>query len=496
MDGKNVSWTAQTLGQVLAGRDGEALVTPGGRFSYKELLEKARRAAAGMQALGIRRGDHVGILMGNDEHWLSLFYGAALMGAVTVPVNTRFKTAEIDFCLRQGDCKALFYAERFLNIDFGSMVRATGFRNAFEISSGLPAGKLAAVEASPDDVLLIQFTSGTTAYPKGAMLTHDNMLRDAWAAGMRVGIRPGDRYFNCRPFFHAAGSTLSALMALVSGACLVTLPTFEAGAALEMMERERCTLVSGNDTLFQMLMGHAELPQRRLCLRGGWAAAGPQTMRAIIDKLGASAICAAYGLSEASPNVVMSDWRDPEELRVQGLARPHDGVEIRISEQHEIQVRGWNVMRGYYNNPAANASAFTADGWLRTGDLGSLTADGRLRMTGRLKDVFRVGGENVAPAEVEEVLLAHPAVETAQVIGVPDARLGEVGCAYVTVKANASTSENELLEWCKARCANFRVPRYLRIVPDFESIGMTASGKVQKTRLREHALREFNIPIP
>jgi fatty-acyl-CoA synthase len=495
VDGKDVSWPAQTLGQVLESRigDAEALVTASGRFMYKDLLVRAKRAAAALQALGIKRGDHVGILMGNDEHWLSLFYGAALIGAVTVPVNTRFKTAEIDFCLKQADCKALFYVERFLNIDFGSMVRKTGFKKAFEISKGLPEARLVPVDVSANDILLIQFTSGTTAYPKGAMLTHDNMLRDAWAAGTRVGIRPEDRYFNCRPFFHVAGSTLSALMALVFGACLVTLPTFEAGAALETMERERCTLVSGNDTLFQMLMGHADFPQRKLCLRGGWAAAGPQTMRAIIDRLGAKAICAAYGLSEASPNVVMSDWRDPEELRVQGLAKPHDGVEIRISEEGEIQVRGWNVMRGYYNNPEASAKAFTPDGWLRTGDLGELTADGRLRMSGRLKDVFRVGGENVAPAEVEEVLLAHPAVETAQVIGVPDQRLGEVPCAYVTVKSGASVSEEELADWCKARCANFRVPRYLRIVKDFEAIGMTASGKVQKTKLREHALREFKL---
>jgi fatty-acyl-CoA synthase len=318
------------------------------------------------------------------------------------------------------------------------------------------------------------------------------MLRDAWAAGMRIGIRADDRYFNCRPFFHVAGSTLSALMALVSGACLVTLPTFEAGAALEMMERERCTLLSGNDTIMQMLMGHADFSKRRLWLRGGWAAAGPQTMRAVIDVLGAKHICAAYGLSEASPNVVMSDWRDAEELRVQGLALPHEGVQVRI-EQGEIQVRGWNVMKGYCNNPEANAKAFTSDGWLRTGDLGELTPDGRLRMIGRLKDVFRVGGENVAPAEVEEVLLAHPAVETAQVIGVPDARLGEVPCAYVTLKSRQTASEQELIEWTKARCANFRVPRYLRIVENFEAIGMTASGKVQKTRLREHALLELKL---
>jgi fatty-acyl-CoA synthase len=490
-----VNWKAQTLGEVLASkpRDAEALVTADGRFTYGELLAKAERAGAAMQALGIRRGDHVGILMGNDEHWLSLFYGAALIGAVTVPVNTRFKTAEIDFCLKQADCKVLFYVERFLNIDFGKMVRETGFNNALDIGRGLREGSFMPVAVKADDILLIQFTSGTTAYPKGAMLTHDNMLRDAWAAGTRVGIGAEDRYFNCRPFFHVAGTTLSALMALVAGACLVTLPTFEAGAALEMMERERCTLISGNDTLFQMLMGHADFPKRRLALRGGWSAAGPQTMRAIIERMGAKTICAAYGLSEASPNVVMSDWRDPEELRVNGLALPHPGVEVRISPEGEIQVKGWNVMRGYYNNPEANAKAFTADGWLRTGDLGELTPDGRLRMYGRLKDVFRVGGENVAPAEVEEVLLAHPAVETAQVIGVPDTRLGEVGCAYVTVKAGASTTVEQLLDWCKARCASFRVPRYLKIVRDFESIGMTASGKVQKTKLREHALREFNL---
>jgi fatty-acyl-CoA synthase len=489
VDGQGVSWKAQTLGEVLEQRasGAEALVTLEKRLTYGDLRSSATAAAGGMQALGLKRGDRVGILMGNDEKWLALFYGAALIGAVTVPVNTRFKAAEIDFCLKQADCKALFYAERFLGIDFGAMVREIGFPNAVE---GVPQGSFKPVEVKPDDLLLIQFTSGTTAYPKGAMLTHDNMLRDAWAAGTRVGIRAEDRYFNCRPFFHVAGSTLSALMALVSGACLVTLPTFEAGAALALMERERCTLLSGNDTLMQMLMGHADFPKRKLALRGGWAAAGPQTMRAIIDVLGAKHICAAYGLSEASPNVVMSDWRDPEELRIAGLARPLEGVEVRIREG-EIQVRGWNVMKGYCNNPEANAGVFTEDGWLRTGDLGELTAEGRLRMIGRLKDVFRVGGENVAPAEVEEVLLAHPAVETAQVVGVPDARLGEVPCAYVTLKSEAS--EEALLAWCKARCANFRVPRYLKIVEDFEAIGMTASGKVQKTKLREHALRELKL---
>jgi fatty-acyl-CoA synthase len=537
-----MSWTPQTLHEILAAStaargDADAVVTERTRLSWRELEAQAWRVAKALRARGVSHGDHVGVLMGNDERWLTTFYGAALIGAVTVPVNTRFKAAELAFCLKQAECKALVLAGRFMKIDFASFLRDAepavdarlpGARLPFlrhvvvagedvpkagvswdaflaagdSVSDSDVRGAAAAVR--PGDLLLIQFTSGTTAYPKGVMLTHDNMLRNAWAAGSRIGVRADDRYFNCRPFFHVAGSTLSALMALVFGTCLVTLPTFEAGAALALMARERCTLISGNDTLFQLLMAHADFDRSKLALRGGWAAAGPETMRKIVDVLGARAICAAYGLSEASPNVVMNDYRDPLDLRIAGLAQPHDGVELRIADPvtnaplpseaaGEIQVRGWSVMRGYYGHPEATAKAFTPDGWLRTGDLGSLTADNRLRMSGRLKDVFRVGGENVAPAEVEEVLLSHPAVATAQVIGVPDARLGEVPAAYVTLRAGASATEPALIDFMKARCANFRVPRYLRIVADFEAIGMTASGKVQKAKLREHALRELGL---
>jgi fatty-acyl-CoA synthase len=476
--------------------------------------------------------------MGNDETWVTLFYAAAMLGAVTVPVNTRFKSNELAFCLKQADVKALFLADRFLNIDFLSFLREvepavdkalpgnalpllrhvivlgddippTGrsFDDLLELADRVSDAELdaAAAQVKSSDLLLIQFTSGTTAYPKAVMLTHDNMLRDAWAVSLRLGIRSDDRYFNCRPFFHVAGTTLSLLVSLVAGACLVTLPTFEAGAALRMMKDERCTLTSGNDTLFQMMLGHPSFDRAALSLRGGWAAAGPETIRNIVEVMGAREVCVAYGLSEASPNVVLNDYRDPLELRIAGLAKPHDGVEVRIADEQnvalpagasgEIQVRGWNVMRGYYKNPEATAKVFTADGWLRTGDIGVLTVDGRLRMVGRTKDVFRVGGENVAPAEVEEVLLAHPAVATAQVVGVPDTRLGEVGAAFVTLKAQdgGRPSEAELVDFVKRRCANFRVPRYLAVVENFDAVGMTASGKVQKNRLREHAIARFGL---
>ena len=535
------AWQPRTLREVLqattaARGPNDALVTDRMRLNYQEISDKSWQMARAMHALGVRRGDHIGILMSNNAAWVTLFFGAALIGAVTVPVNTRFKSAELGFCLKQADVKTLFLTDRFLNIDFMAFLReaepavdtalpgmqlpllsrlvvmgedvppsALGWKAFRALADGVDEAEFSAATAAvrASDLLLIQFTSGTTAYPKGVMLTHDNMLHNAWAAGQRLGVVADDRYFNCRPFYHVAGTTLSLLVALSYGACLVTLPTFEAGAALKLMQAERCTLTSGNDTLFQLLMGHADFDPKKLHLRGGWVAAGPQTVRKIIEVMGAKYMCTAYGLSEASPNVVMNDWRDPEELRVNGLPLPHPGVELRIADADnhalppntpgEIQVRGWNIMRGYYNNPEATAKTFTADGWLRTGDLGTLNAEGRLAMSGRLKDVFRVGGENVAPAEVEEVLLAHPAVATAQVIGVPDARLGEVPAAYVTLKAGGAAQPEELIAWCKARCANFRVPRHVRVVESFESIGMTGSGKVQKNKLREFALTDFGL---
>ncbi len=537
-----MNWLPRTLSEFVAEQaavrgHAEALVTPTARLTYTDQHRAVRRAAKAMHALGVRHGDFVGILMGNTETWVTLFYAAATIGAVTVPVNTRFKSAELAFCLKQADVKALFTADHFLNIDFltflreaepaiddalpgtalpmlehlvvigGNIPRAgRGFDDFLALADGISDATLDALAAkvSPHDLLLIQFTSGTTAYPKAVMLTHDNMLRNAWAVGGRMGIHSDDRYFNCRPFFHVAGTTLSLLVSLIAGACLVTLPTFEAGAALAMMAEERCTLTSGNDTLFQLMMGHPTFDPKKLHLRGGWSAAGPETVRNIIEKMGARAVCIAYGLSEASPNVVLNDYRDDVELRIAGLAKPLPGVEVRITvqgaaqppgEAGEIEVRGWNVMRGYYKNPEETAKTFTPDGWLRTGDLGVLTGDGRLRMVGRVKDVFRVGGENVAPAEVEEVLLAHPAVATAQVVGVPDARLGEVGAAFVTLKGDAAATEAEITEFMKHRCANFRVPRYLAIVESFEAIGMTASGKVQKNRLREHAIGRFELDM-
>jgi fatty-acyl-CoA synthase len=319
-------------------------------------------------------------------------------------------------------------------------------------------------------------------------------------------VQPDDRYFSIRPFFHVAGSTLSVLVSLNTGCCLLSLPKFDVAETLRILDSERCTLISGNDTIFLMLMGHANFDASKLHLRGGWAAAGPEVMQQIQDEMRIPHICNAYGQSEASPNVLLSSWDDPFALRAAGWGLPHPGTEVRIADaetaavqptgaQGEIQVRGWNVMRGYYNMPEATAKAFTEDGWLKTGDLGEAMADGRVRMVGRLKDMYRVGGENVAPAEVEEVLHAHPAVKQAQVVGVPDARLGEVTGAFVILKDGQHAERDALVEWCRARCANFKVPKYLEIVDSFDDIGMTGSSKVQKNKLRAHAVELWKLGV-
>ena len=531
-----------TLSQALAKTvslygEREAFVCQQERLTWSQVQAGARRIAAALHAAGIRKGDHVGIMMGNGATWLQTFFGCGTLGAVTVPVNTRFKTDELAFCLKQADIKLLVFADAFLGIGFVELVAAVEpairgklpgavlpqLQQAVMVGTGAcPAGAVSyedflaagaisvplvdelAGQVVPDDLLLMQYTSGTTSFPKGVMLTHANMLTNAWAAGQRIGVNADDRYFSIRPFFHVSGTTLSVLVSLVYGCCLLTLPKFDVAETLRIMDEERCTLTSGNDTIFLMMMGHPDFDRNKLHLRGGWAAAGPEVMLQIRDVMGVPNVCNAYGQSEASPNVVLSDRNDAFELRAAGWGLPHPGTEVRIAdaatnevlpvgERGEIQVRGWHVMRGYYKMPEATAKAFTDDGWLRTGDLGEMSADGRIRMVGRLKDMYRVGGENVAPAEVEETLHGHPAVQQAQVIGVPDARLGEVTAAFVLLKAGKTADSQELIDWCKARCANFKVPRYLQVVDTFDNIGMTGSSKVQKNKLRAHAIELFGL---
>jgi fatty-acyl-CoA synthase len=533
-----VQWYAQTLGDVLS-RDAElypnheALVIGDRRVTYGELHDRVTEMAEGLRALGVKRGDHVAVCMGNCVEWVVFFYAAAQIGAVTVPVNTRFKADELAYCLRQADVKLLFIADRFLNIDFIAMLRAIcpgvkralpdpalpKLENVVVLGSEVPAAALALKDmlalggtydepafedVIPGDVLLMQFTSGTTSHPKGVMLTHDNMLRNAAYVAERFDLRQGDRYYSARVFYHVAGTTLSLLAALVTGACLLSAAHFDPEEALRIMSAERCAHTSGNDTMFLMMLNHPGFAKYPLSLRGGWVSAGPEVSRLCIERMGMRGLCHAYGLSEASPNVSMSWHDDDVDKRVNGWGHVLEGLDVRIYDPEtgkdlptgvpgEILVRGWSVMKGYYKMPEETAKAIDVEGWLHTGDLGVMDDDGRLRFASRLKDVFRVGGENVAPAEVEDVLHRHPKVKQAQVIGVPEPRLGEVPAAYVILKEGEHASAEEIIEWSKTRMANFRVPRYVKIVDTFESIGMTGSAKVQKNKLRARALKDFGV---
>jgi len=506
----------------------EAVIAADGRFTYAQIDAASDTVAKALAAAGITKGDHVGICAGNTGAWVSLFYGIAKAGAVSVPINTRLKPAEIHYQLRQAQVKLLFLADRLLNIDFLALFGevASGFQNSFPqddlpflrqvvllgegvhrhctsyrdfirqgTETALPA------EPAPLDPALIQYTSGTTSLPKGALLAHESMVRNARAVARRMGLEQHHRYLSARPFFHVAGTTLSIAASAAVGATLITMTRFVADDALTLMEQEACSHFSGNDTMFLMLLERPDASAKSR-LSGGWAAASPAVIEQAVARLGTKDLVVAYGLSEASPNVAVSDRNDPLEDRIAGWMHPHAGLEVRIvnpetgeelphGRRGEIRVRGWSVMLGYFDKPAETAEAIGADGFLRTGDMGVMREDGRIRFLGRIKEIIRVGGENVSPGEIEDVLVTHPAVAQAQVVGFPDPRLMEVPVAYVTLKEGHALSAGELLDWAKPQLAGYKMPRHVAIVETFDNLGLTASGKVQKNKLKEDALTRF-----
>jgi fatty-acyl-CoA synthase len=507
----------------------EAIVAPDGRMTFTGLEATVARVRAALAAEGVRKGDHVGICLGNGCRFVTLFLALGSLGAVSVPVNTRLRAEEIAYALRQSRVTRLFTADRLLSADFIGLLR----RIAPELDTRLPdpalpdlravvvdgtdvpagcrswadflagAGADPGPAAGPEDTLLIQYTSGTTAFPKGVMLRHAGMLANACVSGQRMGLRTGDRFHSARPFFHVAGTTLSILTCLQNLTTLVTMQRFEPAEALRLLEAERCTHFSGNDTMALMLLNHPDRDSRRLYLRGAWVAGAETALRRVADELGASEVVSGYGLSEASPNVAQSAWWEPLDIRVGGRMRPQPGLEVIVTDPAtgaalpqgqvgEIRVRGWSVMQGYYDMPEQTAEALMPDGWLLTGDLGRLDADGRLEFVGRLKNIVRVGGENVSPEEVENILHRHPAVKQAQIVGVPDARLVEVCAAFVILNEGARADPAELLDWSRDAMAGFKVPRHLWIVDSFDDIGMTASAKVQKAKLAAHARHLLN----
>ena len=537
------AWRKKTLGQALEEvsrryPENAALIFKDQRISYGELREKSRALAKGLIALGVDRGDKVSIWAGNCPEWIYTQMATALIGAVLVPVNTRFRTSELEYILGQSESATLLMADRFLNMDNLGMIKELapemdgqvagqlqlkrlpllknvillGERKTpgtFSYSGVIASGQkisdpeLAAMteQVKPDDVLMLQYTSGTTSFPKGVMLSHDGVTHNGYCMAERQTLTPQDRLFCPLPFFHVGGAVISTISVITHGAALVFLETYDDRSSLKVVERERCTAMNGIETHFLMMYQHPEFSRYDVStLKKGWGIGPAEVVRSIHDKMGMSHILNVYGISEASPNVTTTFVDDPLDLRINFHGLPHAGTEVKIADpasrkdlppgkEGEICVRGWHLMKGYYKKPEETAKAIDPEGWLHTGDLGLIDPEkGYLKFTGRLKDMLRVGGENVSAMEVEGFLLTHPKVKQAQVIGVPDARLTEVGMAFVELKEGMSCTEEEILNHCKGKIANFKIPRYVAFLRDFP---MTGSGKIQKFKLKEKASEEM-----
>ncbi len=490
--------------------DLEALVAPDGRITFGELERNTNDLAQAFAALGVRHGEPVALCMGNSIRWVTIFLALARLGAVTVPVNTRLKSDEIAFVLRDAGVRRAVFADQVLSSDFASMLpdirAAVPDLRTLIMDGDAPEGTipwnafiigqapLSSLPQAQDD-LLIQYTSGTTAFPKPVPLTHQQMLTNAFVSSQRLGLRAGDRLHSARPFFHVAGTTLSILSCLQHLATLVSMDRFEPAAALAQMATERCTHFAGNGTMAAMLLDHPDLEATQLNLRGAWLAATPEIVKRVISEMSAHEAVTGYGLSEASPNVGQSAWWEDADLRADGLMAPQPGMEVRIAGHQldevgegEITVRGWSVMRGYRDRPEETAETLDRDGWLSTGDLGRSDGAGRFAFVGRMKEMLRVGGENVAPAEVEALLLRHPEIAFAEVVGIPDERLGDVPVAFCVSDADPAT----LGKWAKDTMAGFKAPRHIWCVRGVDDLGLNASGKVSKAALAQRAMALLN----
>jgi HIP---CoA ligase len=502
--------------------DAEAVVDGTRRVDFAALSSMVTGAARSLLASGVGRGDRVAVWAPNSLEWIVAALGVTTAGGVLVPVNTRFRGPEAAFVLARSGARALFTVRGFLDTDYPALLAAAGVPlPALErtvLLSGDADGAsvgwdefLAAGDAvrdgdvderleaiGPDDPSDVVFTSGTTGEPKGVVMTHGQTLRAYLDWCDWADLRPGDRYLIANPFFHIFGYKAGCLASLMRGATIVPLAVFDPGVALELVERERISVLPGPPTIYQSLLEHSDRDRRdisslRLAVTGA-ADIPVELIRRVREELPFERILTGYGLTEAG-TVTGSKPDDDFEHVATTVGVPWPGFEVRTvddagdttapGEPGEVVVRGETVMRKYLDDAEATAAAIGADGWLHTGDLGTVDADGYLRIVGRIKDMFIVGGFNAYPAEIENLLLRHPRVTQAAVIGVPDDRLGEVGMAFVVLDSGAPLEPAELMEWARGEMANFKVPRFVEFV---EALPVNATGKVVKDELRARAV--------
>jgi len=472
---------------------GEAVVDGDTRLSFSALAAAVDQAARAVMASGVERGDRISIWAPNSWEWIVAALGALSAGGVLVPINTRFKRNEAAYVLEKSGAKLVFTTSDFLGVDYtamvdGDVVDLRRWSDFTERSDEVSLGELQArnESVSSDDLSDIMFTSGTTGKPKGVMTTHGQTLRvfDVWADV--VGLAEGDRYLIVNPFFHTFGYKAGFIACLMRGATIVPHDVFDVPQVLDKVRAERVSVLPGPPTLYQSILNTPErgdLDSLRLAVTGA-AVVPVELVKRMRDELTFETILTAYGLTEATGVVTMCRPEDDAETIASTSGRAIPDVEVKITDAGEIVVRGYNVMQGYYQDPVATAGAIDADGWLHTGDIGVMDERGYVRITDRLKDMFIVGGFNAYPAEIENELLAHPSVAQAAVVGMPDERMGEVGCAFVVPRSGATIDVDELIAWAKERMANYKVPRRVEVV---EALPLNASGKVLKFELRERA---------
>jgi fatty-acyl-CoA synthase len=514
------------------------------RWTYAEFDRRCDHLAKGLLATGIGKGDHVGVWARNVPDWLTLAFATAKIGAVLVTVNPVYKAHELAYVLEQSDMKALAIIDAFRDVDYVKIVRelvpeaATqprghlsserfpflknliymgpekhrGFYSMPELlvlGENMPDAPLREITASlhADDVVNMQYTSGTTGFPKGVMLTSRNVLNNGFYIGERQNLGLDDRVCLPVPLFHCFGIVLGVMAILTHGSTAVMVESFDPVLVLAAVQKERATALYGVPTMFIAELNHPMFDMFDLTsLRTGIMAGSPcpiETMRQVIDRMHASEMTICYGLTEASPVFMQTTVDDTLERKCETVGTRHDQIEVRVVDPEtgedcapgqpgEFLCRGYNIMKGYYKMPEATAAAIDADGWLHSGDVGTVDEDGYYRITGRIKDMIIRGGENIYPREIEEFLYTMPGIEDAQVVGVPDAKYGEVVGAFVRRSAGSDITEGDVQEYARARMARYKAPKHVFFVDEFP---LTASGKIQKYKLREMAKEALGIEI-
>ncbi len=511
----------------------EALCFRGRRWTFAEVADGVDRVARGLIALGVRPGDTVALWMLNRPEWIEVAFAVMKIGAVLVPINTRLRTDDVAYIADQSDSSTLILAERSGPVDYLAMVRelvpADGGGGAnrlpklerivvlgderrpatvpwtelLERASAVDEAALAARAdaVDPEALAFLMYTSGTTGFPKGVMHSH-RMIRNVTDRAFRLAVGEQDVIMMYLPLFHLFAFSEGMLTSMVSGARQVLTEGFDADESLELIARERATVLHGFDTHYKELAeAHARQPRDVSSVRTGIFGAGMSSSVSIARRARAlfGPLVSGYGMSEFGVGVTIGSLDSTEEQSCEASGSPAPGYDIRVVDPAtgrdqpsgtpgEILVRGYTLMRGYYNKPEATAATIDRDGWMHTGDMGILRADGHLRFMGRYKDMLKIGGENVDPMEVEAYLMGHPAINLAAVVSYPDARLSEVGVAFVRCEPGHRVTAPEVLTFCRGRIASFKIPRHVLFVDEFP---MTSSGKIQKVKLREEALRRL-----